>query len=320
VTRWGNPVYAYDPPVQSRGRLALPAVRPVVSVVMPVFEMPLRLVERALRSVALQDYPGLLEIVIWNDGSRRRAYNAELDHLASAVQRPDRVFGVRHSPHNRGISAARNNACKLAHGQWLMWLDGDDELPEHAVSHLIEVARGRADTRLVLGQCRAITSDGGAQHTNDRFVDAWRTTRGSARDPLLSTVFAVHGALVHRTAFWAASGFDDTLSHGELTDWFLRMMARLPSEAVAVTSRETYRYHKRFDSHSAERAVLERARTDALRRYAGGVGLRPPRTIRFKRRCADTGARLYDLFTTRGNPVVLAGDPSPDTTGHPSHP
>jgi len=83
---------------------------------------------------------------------------------------------------------------------------------------------------------------------------------------------------------------------------------------------ETKKRQIRETQMDAERAVLERARTDALRRYAGGVGLRPPRTIRFKRRCADTGARLYDLFTTRGNPVVLAGDPSPDTTGHPSHP
>ena len=51
---------------------------------------------------------------------------------------------------------------------------------------------------------------------------------------------------------------------------------------------------------------MEHARVQALRRYADSVGLKPPRTIRFGRRCADTGARLYDLFTTRGNPVVLA--------------
>ena len=57
--------------------------------------------------------------------------------------------------HNRGISAARNDACTLANGDWLIWLDGDDELPHDAVSHLVGLAQERAATRLALGQFRA---------------------------------------------------------------------------------------------------------------------------------------------------------------------
>lgn len=301
----------------------MPDLLPVVSVIMPLKDMPIAFVERAVCSAVEQDYAGLLEVIVWNDGSRHRAYRAELDQLARFADRRDRPLQVWHSRRNRGISAARNAACREANGDWLIWLDGDDELPPDAVSHLVAVAARRPATRLVLGQCRAVLPGGAEGHRNDTFVAKWRSTKGLPEDPLMSAVFAVHGALVHRQTFRAVGGFDEAMSHGELTDWFLRTMAELPGSAVAVTDRATYRYHKRPDSHSAERTVLEEKRVQALQRYAVNVGAWPARSFRFGGRCATTGARLYELLTTEGCPVVAAEvglATQPWTASHPTPP
>src|SRR3954454_15789951 len=62
---------------------------PDVSVVMPVHDMPLRLVRRAIRSVRRQDHPGPVEVVLWDDGSRdpalRAAYAAIAGSFVDAV-------------------------------------------------------------------------------------------------------------------------------------------------------------------------------------------------------------------------------------------
>lgn len=282
------------------------AALPDVSVIVPLKDMPFAYVQRALLSAIEQDYPGLVEVVVWNDGSTHSAYRRGLDMLVRALRTHHgrREIHVHHRRRNRGISAARNAACRAATGEWYIWLDGDDELTPDAISHLVAAAQCRREVRLVAGQCEAILREGPAVHRNDRFVERWRSTKGLPEDPLLATVFAVHGALVHRLAFAHVGGFDERMSHGELTDWFLRVMAALPSTAVAVTGRITYRYYKRDQSHSAQRDVLERTRVQALRRYAETVLPKAPREIRFGSRCRETGARFYELLCTMGNPVV----------------
>lgn len=282
------------------------AALPDVSVIVPLRDMPLPLVQRALLSAVEQDYPGVVEVVIWNDGSAHRSYRPGLDMLVRALRTHPgrREVHVHHSLRNRGISAARNAACRAATGEWYIWLDGDDELAPHAISHLVAATRASRDVRLVVGQCEAVLPEGSQVHRNDGFVQRWRSTKGLPDDPLLAAVFAVHGALVHRRAFARVGGFNEGISHGELTDWFLRVMALLPSAAVTVTGRTTYRYHKRPGSHSAQWTRIETNRVRALRRYAETVPSTPPHEIRFGRRCRETGARLYDLLTTTGHPVV----------------
>ncbi len=53
-------------PTGEHGRAACPDV----SVVMPVHDMPAKLVRRAIRSVRRQNHAGAIEVVLWDDGSR----------------------------------------------------------------------------------------------------------------------------------------------------------------------------------------------------------------------------------------------------------
>ena len=267
---------------------------PVVSVIIPVKDTAPHLLFRALASVVRQDTAAPIEIVVWNDGSTDGRC---LDFLANL----DASIVVGGTADNRGISAARNGACRLASGTWFLWLDSDDELPPNAVESLLSATTDR--TFYAIGQCEVHLPNGTTElHRNDPFLARWRTT--DEDDPLLNTVFAVHGGLVHRHLFEDVDGFDEELRYAELTDWFLRTMAAVWPDEIALVGVPTYRYHKRVDSHSAAREVLDRYRREALGRYAAALGWRPHSGSHV--RCAGTGARRYDLVDDSGTVRVRA--------------
>ncbi|MFC4949681.1 glycosyltransferase [Pseudonocardia sp. GCM10023141] len=208
---------------------------------------------------------------------------------------------------NRGISAPRNAACDQATGTWFIWLDSDDELPVSSIRTLLAATRSGA--RFVLGQCEVHRLDGSrVSHRNDTFIHYWRQLHRVVGDPLFSTVFAVHGAIVHRDLFGKVDGFDPRVRYAELTDWFLRVMGWLQPDDVAVVSTETYRSFKRPDSHSADREQLEYHRCAALRRYGETWGYFTLPTVQFGRHCPLTGARRYNVLAADGTVLVSAMD------------
>lgn len=266
----------------------------MVSVIVPVKDTPPLLLLRAVLSALEQKGTSRVEVVVWDDGSTDRDCRAAL----AGLKRTSRVV-VGESRANKGISAARNAACDIASGEWLIWLDSDDVLPPGAVDALI--ASTTRSTLYVIGQCE-VHLPGGTRvtHRNNAFVAQWSRSRRTLADPLLSTVFAVHGGMVRRGLFDDVAGFDERLRYAELTDWFLRTMAAVWPNEVAVVEAMTYNYHKRPDSHSADRAALEEHRKIALGRYATTMGWPDWWAAQFGERCATTGARFYDLIDADG--------------------
>lgn len=271
---------------------------PDVSVVMPVHDMPLSLVRSAIRSVRRQDHPGSIEVVLWDDGScdptLRAAYAAIPGSFGSA-EAPigERVIATFRTDECRGIARSRNEAVRRAGAEWLIWLDGDDELPRDAISRLLAAVRASGSPYAV-GQCRVLYPGGATQvHRNDRYLAAWRRHRGSEADPLANVVFNTHGGLVRRDLFEATGGFDPWFSHAELVDWFRRLFRALPEpDAFDVLDAVTYVYRKRVGSHSSDRGHVEPQRIAALQRYARAVGV-PPAELDAPTVNVETGCPEY---------------------------
>lgn len=274
-----------------------------MSVVVPVKDTETELLLRAVCSALYQDYPGEIEVVVFDDGSSEEQYRVNSTWMAS-LQRPERrsLLTYRRSV-NRGISATRNAASEMATATWLAWLDSDDEFPEDAVQRLVEVVREDDTVRLVAGQCDVVFPGGRRVHRNEGFLRNWRKLRGGRYDPALSTVFPVHGSLVHRDLFWQVGGFDAAMTYGELTDWFLRVLAAAETHEVAVVPATTYVHHKRPASHSADREQLELHRQRAMSRYADAIGLTFQPSLQVGAHCDRYGARRYSLFDEQGKVV-----------------
>lgn len=118
--------------------------RPLISVLMPVYNTPERWLQLAIESVRAQIYPHW-ELCIADDCSTAAHVRRILETHAAADSRIRLVF--RDS--NGHISAASNSALAMARGEFIALLDHDDELPEHAIYMVAAVLNDDPDLDLI---------------------------------------------------------------------------------------------------------------------------------------------------------------------------
>lgn len=125
-----------------------------VSVVIPVYNVA-PYVEDCLRSVLAQDYRDM-EVVLVDDCGTDGSMAAARRVLGGA----DPPFPVRIVAHerNRGLSAARNTGLEASSGDYVYFLDSDDEITPDCIRMLVEaMGDGRPD--MVVGDYRVMNSD-----------------------------------------------------------------------------------------------------------------------------------------------------------------
>lgn len=99
---------------------------PVVSVVIPVYNIDKLLLESCLTSIINQTFKDI-EIVIVNDGST----DDTLSYCESFLKRDSRITVINQK--NQGVSEARNNGTVAAKGAYILYVDGDDILSASAI-------------------------------------------------------------------------------------------------------------------------------------------------------------------------------------------
>lgn len=119
-------------------------LRPLISVVMPVFDPPVQLLDEAIRSVQAQLYPNW-ELCIADDASRDPQVRALLEGHAATDSRIRVVF----RDENGHISRASNSALELATGDFIALLDNDDILPEYALFFVADAINRHPDAGIL---------------------------------------------------------------------------------------------------------------------------------------------------------------------------
>jgi O-antigen biosynthesis protein len=187
--------------------------RPLISLAMPTYKSDLGYLRKAIDSVLAQHYPEW-QLCIVDDGSGQQ-------QLADAIQRyagADARIKFQPVEANRGISAATNEALAMCDGEFVGFLDHDDELTPDA---LLRVAQALvADPSLDV-----VYSD------SDKL-----TLHGVRADPFLkpnwSPVYALgamyigHLLVVRRSVAEAAGGFDSAFDTIQDFEFFLRVSER----------------------------------------------------------------------------------------------
>ena len=116
---------------------------PLISVVLPVYRTPLKFLKKAVSSVTEQQYPNW-ELCIADDASKDRGL---LEYLEGLRNHPRIKVCVR--PENGHISACTNSALELATGDWVAFLDHDDQLTPDALYQLAKVIRERPGVQMI---------------------------------------------------------------------------------------------------------------------------------------------------------------------------
>jgi CDP-glycerol glycerophosphotransferase len=147
-----------------------------VSVIVIVFNDAGRL-PAAVRSALDQSHRDV-EVVIVNDASTD-ATASVADALASAE--PGRIRVVHRAENSGGCGQPRNDGIAEARGTYLMFLDSDDTLDQHACRNLVAAAEEN-EAELVSGCCWRVYPDKGTENAWYRSVYRDRGVYASVRE------------------------------------------------------------------------------------------------------------------------------------------
>lgn len=118
--------------------------KPLISIIMPVYNTPEQFLRDALESVLTQVYPNW-ECCIADDASTK----PHIQKLLREYGKKDPRFKIAFRDTNGHISAASNTALSLATGDYIGLLDHDDVLREHALYMVVNEINRFPDTEII---------------------------------------------------------------------------------------------------------------------------------------------------------------------------
>ena len=129
--------------------------RPLISILMPVFNTPPELLKRAIDSVICQSYENW-QLCICDDGSTDPTIP---DLLKKFCDTNSKIEIIRVDV-NSHISTATNAALKLAKGDWISFLDHDDSLAAHALKAVVVEIDRNSSLKMIYSDEDKITEAG----------------------------------------------------------------------------------------------------------------------------------------------------------------
>ncbi len=124
---------------------------PLISVIVPVYKVE-KYLDRCVESIAIQSYRNL-EIILVNDGSPDKC-GSICDLWATKDQR----IQVIHKP-NGGLSDARNAGIRASKGEYIVFVDSDDDIAPEMIERLYEAAQA-ANAKMALCNVLCVDENG----------------------------------------------------------------------------------------------------------------------------------------------------------------
>ncbi len=215
------------------------AERELVSVVIPTYKRPKKL-ERALKSVINQTYENL-EIIVVND-----APETDLNHITGL---DDRVKLINHKE-NKGAPAARNTGIKDSKGEYIAFLDDDDEwLPKKIEEQTSKFDELSPSYGAVYPWARIVKDD-------SHITEKTPSYKGDIHDELLRKNFIPSVTpLVRKNCFKKVGLFDEKLKCSQDYDMWLRISKEYKFSYVPKILVRTYRGHEKRISSDISRKI-----------------------------------------------------------------
>src|SRR5262249_15120200 len=162
--------------------------RPLLSVILPVYNAPPDFLEEAIRSVVEQIYENW-ELCVADDASTDPSIAQLLRDWSARDPRIRVIFRDR----NGNISAATNTAAGMAGGQYLVFLDHDDALSPDALAEVALYVSENKDTDILYSDEDKIDVSG--RRYDPHFKPDW------SPELLLSYMYMAHLFVIRRKMF-----------------------------------------------------------------------------------------------------------------------
>jgi glycosyltransferase involved in cell wall biosynthesis len=193
--------------------------KPLISVLMPVYNVEEVWLRKAIDSVLDQLYPHW-ELCIADDCSTQTHVGKVLEEYA----RKDSRIKVAYRKTNGHISAASNSALDLATGEFIALLDNDDELPEQALYAVAEELNEHPRADLVYSDEDKIDQNG--QRREPHFKPDW------SPDYFYSCNMISHLGVYRASIVKKINGFREGFEGSQDYDLALRFIEQIPEEHI----------------------------------------------------------------------------------------
>ncbi|MBL1265000.1 glycosyltransferase family 2 protein [Methylomicrobium sp. RS1] len=201
-----------------------------ISAIIPAYNSA-EFIADAVRSILMQTHP-VLEIIVVDDGSTDAT--AEI-----VVNLPGPIKYIKQQ--NQGPSAARNTGIKAAGGDWIAFLDADDQWTTDKIEKQINLLKTYPSLALIAGDMteidhedRIITQSVLAKHN---LLEKFQHLNGKAIPNALSELvtknFIPTGTvLVNKTTLIEAGLFNQTIRFGEDLELWARIATKYPISCI----------------------------------------------------------------------------------------
>ena len=272
---------------------------PLISIVMPVYNVDPRWLNAAVESVRKQFYPHW-QLCIADDGSTLPATREALDAIEALA---DARIVITRLDTNQGIAGASNAALGLATGDYIGLLDHDDELTRDALLEMVrQILQKRPD--LLYSDEDKLDEEG--RHIDPHFKPDF------SPDYLLSNNYVCHFSVLKRSLVERIGGFRTGFDGAQDFDLVLR--AAEAAESIVHVPQVLYHWRRVPGSTAVTSAAKpessvagRRALIDAMKRRGEEATIEPgpyPNTFRVRRSIIDTPL-VSILIPFRDKPALL---------------
>ncbi len=228
----------------------------LVTILIPTYNR-CSLLERALNSVYRQTYT-TVEIIVIDDGSTDGTDEMIRDLFPKVSYL---------SQSNHGVSSARNKGINCAKGEWLAFLDSDDEWLPEKLSKQMGLLKSKSTYKIC--------------HTEEQWVrngvkvnqmKKHKKTGGWIFSQCLPLcAMSPSSIVIHRSVFSELGGFDTTLPACEDYDMWLRITAKYP--VLFIEEPQIIKYGGHDDQLSKMHWGMDRYRIISLQNIILGDAL-----------------------------------------------
>ena len=205
---------------------------PKISIILPVYNTPIKFLEECVQSVLAQSYDNL-ELCISDDASTEESVKEAVLKYAKKDKRIKYIFRETKGH----ISEASNSALELATGEYIALLDHDDILWPNALHEIVRVINENSNVNFIYSDEDKIEEDG-KFHTEPFFKPNF------SPHYLRSVNYITHFTVIRRALVKKVGGFRKDFDGAQDWDLFLRVTRQIKKETIFHIHKILYSWRK----------------------------------------------------------------------------
>lgn len=207
----------------------LGSVQPLISILVPVYNVEKKWLDKCVQSVMNQTYSNW-ELCLSDDCSTSK----ETAQALVAVAQLDERIHVVYRKENGNISAATNSALEIAKGEYVALMDNDDELSPLALIEVVRALNNNSELDLIYSDEDKINQDG--KRFAPHFKPEW------SPDLILNQNYISHLGVYRTKIAKEIGGFRLGYEGAQDHDFLLRFTEKILSENIHHIAKVLYHW------------------------------------------------------------------------------